>query len=430
MTKTSPMSMPIIDYRMHPGFRSYALHKPGDESQITAALRTIDTAFDGRIGSGSPITADEWAGSVHFAFADLKAFSDTMPGVSTDVACRVHKVLLQTEKELAAIVEYKCQRHDGPVPADSASAAIQSQIEVDGIAITRLPDCTIATLRDALQSEITEVRAMAERNPEERRSLPMKISGKAWDILWTALNEVGIVGGVALHERREVRPMTWSIMQNSPSERWYRDCYADVGIETSPLAYMHYDHDCNFAKIQVYLSDVDLGSAPFSYVPGSHTWGGSPTQQMIFKSLDMAFANLPKHKGDSYYRTRFHYPEYRRLFLALPTAFQGTSHFGDDVLPDSELGQDLMRRERFVTSDVGNCMVFTGGKALHRGGMSRTKERLVLQVGVSAVPPISWSLEQKSMKQVAAERIGRFLRATIGEARTTDLGRRVRRIIG
>lgn len=430
MTKTPPMSMPIIDYRTHPGFRSHAIHTPGDESQITAAVRTIDAAFDARIGSDSPITADEWAGSVSSAFADLKAFSGTMTGASTDVSARVHKALLQTEKELAAIVEYQCQRHNSPMPNDSASSAVRSQIEADGIAVTRLADSTIATLRDALQNEIAEVRAMAERNPEERRSLPMQMSGKAWDILWTALNEVGIVGGVALHERREVRPMYWCISQNSPSERWFRDCYADVGIETSPLAYMHYDHDCNFAKIQVYLSDVDLDSAPFSYVPGSHTWGGSPTQQMIFKSLDMAFANLPKHKGDSYYRTRFHYPEYRRLFLSLPTAFQGTSHFGDDVLPDSELGQDLMRRERFVTSDVGNCMVFTGGKALHRGGMSRKKERLVLQVGVSAVPPISWSLEKKSMKQVAAERIGRFLRATIGDVRTTDLGRRVRRILG
>jgi hypothetical protein len=422
--------MPVIDYTSHPGFLSAARHTTFDDRRVASALERIDAVFDATIESGSPDAAADWAEAVHDAFSDLvdctKAACDSDPGVTA----RVHKALIQAQKELGSIVQYRCQPHDGMTPADSVSTEIQSQIAVDGIAVTHVRDGVIAAIRDHLKHHIAEVRQMAERNPADRRSLPLQMAGKAWDILWAALNEVGIVGGVSVHEGHEVRPMNWSLMQNSPSERWYKDCYADVDIETSPLAYMHYDHDCNYAKIQVYLSDVDRDSAPFSYVPGSHSWTGSPTQQMIFKTLDMAFADLPKPAGDVYYRARFKHHEYRRQFLMLPREFQGTSHFGDDVLPDSDLGRELTERERFVTSDLGNCMVFTGGKALHRGGMARSKERLVLQVGVAAVPPVSWSLEKKTVKQAAAERVGRFLRATIGDAATEAVGRQLRRLGG
>lgn len=424
------LSMPVIHYERHPAFVRERRECIPEDDGIVTLITVLDHEFTAACTRCTDAPANEFARLATDKAVELARLCRFSRDLTADTVDRVNKALAQTAMELTAIVNYLAESNAPPKLADAASDAVAAQIADDGIAVTQIPDKTISLLRDGLRHQIDEVRRMAARNPRDRRSLPLQLTGKPWETLWAALHEAGIIGGVAIHEGRDIRPMNWSLMQNSPEEQWYKDCYADCGVATSPLAYMHYDHDCNYAKIQVYLSDVDLDAAPFSYIPGSHTWQGSPTQQMIFKTLDMAFATLPKAAGDVYYRTRFKNPAYRREFLKLPTAFQGTSHFGDDVLPESELGQELMQRERFVTSDVGNCMVFTGGKALHRGGMARAKERLVLQVGVSAKPPVSWSLEKKSIKQVTAERVGRFLRATIGDAGTEAIGRRVRRVFG
>jgi hypothetical protein len=68
--------------------------------------------------------------------------------------------------------------------------------------------------------------------------------------------------------------------------------------------------------------------------------------------------------------------------MQLPRAFQGTSHFGDDVLPGTELARDLAAREfKFLCNDGGRVLVFDGGRTLHRGALVQTGERLALQVG-------------------------------------------------
>ena len=430
MTDPAVPVTPTIDYASHPGFRSFASPRTEFDDRVAELVALIDTGLAHASRSDPMQAATAWTDQTARHWNELIAYASHFDHGSCDTADRYRKAIRQAEIEMRSMVAYMTETPARPDDGDDCSRAVAAQIADDGIAVASVPEPTVAAIRDHLRASIAEVRQMADRAPLDRRSLPMPLQGKAWTRVWDALLDCGVVGGISLHERRQVKPMGWSLTLNTPSERWYKDCYADVGLETSPLAYMHYDHDFNYAKIQLYLSDVDLDSAPFSYIPGSHRWGGSPTQQMIFKTLDMAFASIPKPSGDVYYRTRFKYPDHRRQFMLLPTPLQGTSHFGDDVLADSDLARDLMARERFVTSDVGNCMVFTGGKALHRGGMAKSKERLVLQVGVAAAPPVSWSLEKKSLKQIAAERIGGMLRATIGDAATDALGRRVRSLIG
>lgn len=422
--------MPICDYSAHPAFRDYATATAEESLAIRAALDALDNAFDVAARSRRTESLDEWRTQTQRVWNDIKEAVQRLPHLAEHTRRRCTTAVIQAAFELDAMVAYLCTQRNEDVAADEASRRVAEKISRDGIAVTRVPDSTVALLRSHLRDETAHLAVIARRDPRNRRMLPMRMAGAAWETVWSAINECGLVGGVSLHEQQQVKPMNWSLALNTPSERWYRDCYADVGIPTSPAAYMHYDHDFNFAKIQVYLSDVDLESAPFSYIPGSHLWKGSNVQQMIFKTLDSAFSDLTRPVGEDYYRLRFRLPEQRKQFMLLPECFRGTSHFGDDILEDSPLAEQLLPQERFVTSDVGNAMVFTGGKALHRGGLARSKERLVLQVGVSAVTPASWALQPRSLRQTAAENAGRAARIVFGEQFVTRAGRWIRSITG
>ncbi len=51
--------------------------------------------------------------------------------------------------------------------------------------------------------------------------------------------------------------------------------------------------------------------------------------------------------------------------MQLPTAFQGSSHFGDDVLPDTPIAQRLLSKEQsFLSADRAQVMVFDGAAHL------------------------------------------------------------------
>lgn len=422
--------MPICDYHQHPAFRDYKTTSSEESLAIRAAIDALDDAFVAVAHSRRTDALDEWRTNTQCMWNDITGAVQRLPHLAEHTRRRCATAVKQAAFELDAMVAYLCRPCTVDLAGDEASKRVAKQISRDGIAVTRVPESTVALLRSQLREETAHLAGIARRDPHNQRMLPMRLSGPPWETLWSAINECGLVGGVSLHELQQVKPMYWSLALNTPSERWYRDCYDDVGVPTSPAAYMHYDHDFNFAKIQVYLTDVDLDSAPFSYIPGSHLWKGSNVQQMIFKTLDSAFSDLARPPGEVYYRLRFRLPEQRQQFMLLPECFRGTSHFGDDILFDSPLAEQLLPQERFVTSDVGNAMVFTGGKALHRGGLARSKERLVLQVGISAETPASWALQPKSLRQAAAEHAGRAARGIFGDRLVTRAGRWIRSMTG
>jgi hypothetical protein len=67
--------------------------------------------------------------------------------------------------------------------------------------------------------------------------------------------------------------------------------------------------------------------------------------------------------------------------MQLPTAFQGSSHFGDDVLPEAPIVKPLLSQEHsFLSTDRGQILVFDGARTLHRGSLVRQGERVAMQV--------------------------------------------------
>ena len=66
--------------------------------------------------------------------------------------------------------------------------------------------------------------------------------------------------------------------------------------------------------------------------------------------------------------------------MELPTALRGSSHFGDDILPDTDLAATLETLEVPYLSAGGQTLVFDGPRLLHRGSLVNSGERLSLQV--------------------------------------------------
>ena len=66
--------------------------------------------------------------------------------------------------------------------------------------------------------------------------------------------------------------------------------------------------------------------------------------------------------------------------MELPAQFQGSSHFGDDILDDTVLAGGLGSREIQFVSTAAEAVVFDGPRTLHRGSLVKEGERLALQV--------------------------------------------------
>jgi hypothetical protein len=73
--------------------------------------------------------------------------------------------------------------------------------------------------------------------------------------------------------------------------------------------------------------------------------------------------------------------------MRLPDQLLFYSHFGWDVLPDSEVERAMTDRARQMIGPAGTYVVFDGSRLVHRGGLIRQGERIALQVIFSDAHP-------------------------------------------
>ena len=64
----------------------------------------------------------------------------------------------------------------------------------------------------------------------------------------------------------------------------------------------------------------------------------------------------------------------------LPSEIQFNSHFGWDVMPETEIENFISSKEVVMEGDSGTFCIFNGGDLLHRGGLVNTGRRVALQV--------------------------------------------------
>jgi hypothetical protein len=227
-------------------------------------------------------------------------------------------------------------------------------------------------------------------NPGRRTALSLHPLSSASKLIRKKLASSGALNVASNYLGCELEWMYCSLELSKCTQNWYRECYIDVGVKTVRTAYMHLDADTEMIKGMLYLNDVDQKNGAFRFVKGSHTWPRSSFLMVLYKSYDMEEANFFEMESDrldyklGYYRPRFKLPEWRNAFLALPPILRGTTHFGDDLIDNSNSSNELLAQETVFAGPSGTFLLFDGAKGIHRGGLVEEGERWVVQIGMRA----------------------------------------------
>lgn len=227
-------------------------------------------------------------------------------------------------------------------------------------------------------------------NPNRRTALSLHPFSRASMLIRKKLRNSGALNVASNYLGCDVEWMYCSLELSKCTQKWYRDCYVDFGINTAKTAYMHLDADTEMIKGMLYLNDVDQKNGAFRFVRGSHSWNRSHFLMVLYKSYDMEDANVFEMESDrldyklGYYRPRFKLPEWRDAFLALPPVLRGTTHFGDDLIDSSPVSKELLSQEAVFSGPPGSFLLFDGSKGIHRGGLVEEGERWVVQIAMKA----------------------------------------------
>jgi len=148
--------------------------------------------------------------------------------------------------------------------------------------------------------------------------------------------------------------------------------------------YAHLDESIYAPKSIVYLTNVNPNNGPTSSYPGVYdSLHNNPLQDIIGRVVGEV-GNNPESILFDYYSKSYHQSmgsiKFRKHFMLLPESLRFNSHFGWDILAESQLEGVIADREEVMLGGPGNFVVFDGSRLLHRGGLIEEGERLVLQV--------------------------------------------------
>lgn len=404
---------PSIDYAAHPAFRSFAPADSSQDAAIEQSVRQIDEALQEIHASPAALpTASIQQTYQTRALPELDAIGRLLTQAlpkELPISMIAATALAETREELLkeALFQNEKKRYRPLDQLASGVERIAHDLAEDGLSLHQVPPSTVKAIWDDVGQYRQRLTELSGRNGGTNCALALPHSGGFWNQISAYLKQSGIIAGCSLARRQPLELAYCALVLSHPGETWWRGCYEDAGIPTGRTVYMHNDKDYDIMKVLVYLSDVKQPQGPFCFVRGSHRWRRSKTQSFFFKAFDAA-ANVnlaPREPTRTvYYRKAFRHPEFRRQFLMLPRPLRGSSHFGDDVLDDSELSRWLLERETAVTSEMANCMAFIGADGIHRGGTVAAGERWALQIGLKQVPPLHRRVERQAKAAYAFTR--------------------------
>lgn len=381
---------PRIDYQRHPAFSALDVPDRTDDVFVRAQVAKIDAAIQG-LGENP-----------HLARAELK---NRFQASVVPLTVELRDYLVQTtENERVANHITRSFADVGPIlwdgvciankrsdraPQSAPGRAILDDLQRFGCHATRVPAERMAKLRALCATDIERLRSEAKTNTKGRLTHNYELYSAVGQTLAKYFKDAGILDGLAGYAGSNVNFIGFSLEYSCARQSWWKGLYADAGVGATHTSYMHYDYGCRDPKAIIALSEVTEECGPTAFVKGSHKAGRSPFLHAFAMSLDSKFVNNPDLPGEqSYFRSRFSRPEYRREFLMLPKAFQITSHFGEDILDDDPQSARLVGDEVRLTKDTGDCIVFDGNHGIHRGGLVKSGERIVFQVIFDIADPL------------------------------------------
>lgn len=389
------IEFPVIHYDTHPGFAALGLkaREPNLEAdrivaEIDAELESISSSgmdVQGRNAEFDRVVAPRIAALTKLVEKDLDADSP-MPAFWRDAMEIARRSLRADVISQRAVT----MRNSDAASLPIARANLLGEFRRDGFAV--LPSSSKLARRIWRQTVLERfiLRRKARREPQNHAAIPLHPSSPGGATLIRALEEQGLLEITSAYMGRPMEFLYASLDFAHSGQGWYKNCYADVGLPTSKTAYMHVDADHDILKAMFYLTDCSAENGPFGFLKGSHLWKRSPTVVAVQKGFDQAQATRFELQPDEldfksgYYRPRFRERSYRMGTLSLPPLLRGSTHFGDDVLDDSDLSKALLGSEVSFTCQAGTFVLFDGSQGIHRGAMVRAGERWAIQIGFRA----------------------------------------------
>lgn len=262
-------------------------------------------------------------------------------------------------------------RGDGRSHRRSAAADEAGQIARHGIEVVAMPEDRFAALDQASRVEFERLAARrgqsnGQRRFEESRGQASRAEQRElFEVIETTLREAGVFDTASAYLGRKARLIDVNPQINDTSDTFWRDIFPDTELNgLPPTAYCHRDASGGDLKAIIYMTDVDDRAGPFSYVIGSN--------RMKIDRLDDLICEANDSNGLAGTDARS-----RARFAALPARLRQKGAFGNDLRPDSALGQEIGQGLWAVKGRKGSIVLFDT-KGIHRGGMVEAGERRVI----------------------------------------------------
>ncbi|MEY2929913.1 MAG: hypothetical protein RL033_662 [Pseudomonadota bacterium] len=380
---------PVIDYRAHPAFAPHAV----------APQAALEQEVEGLVAQANEALRTRYDAGEHLPEAELESWLERELATPFERLRELCAATLPTDQVMSHCLDAALRDASEDARAEArfrnrvaeprsrrmarTERAVLHELRANSIVVGQLDPQQIRAMATDLEPQMALLRESesAERGTRSWRILPR--AGAYYRVLQQALDEHGYTGATSAFHGCEMELLSVNLVYSHERERWWRDCYADQGLPTSPATYFHHDQDWHQIKAVIYLTPATRESGAFSFIEGGHRFRQGNALAHIYFHLTHAMdraaaaanAGLPH-----YYRRAFSVAGLRAGFVGLPRILQGATHFGDDLLEGSPQTAALLARERIVESGTGNIVLFNGGDLLHRGGLVQRGERWSLQL--------------------------------------------------
>ena len=392
----SDLTLPRIQYDQHPAFSGLNVKCTVDDIIVSRLIESIDNAYLHLLkvgGTNSENVSIEFSAKVGPLFAELERYV-----LSADMRDELRRTTNHAIDRACQFLidQLVFDRRRAEKPTDPTALSPSLTEFIDGLQTNgyyQYPltaDLATAVWRQTWW-ERSILRKRAEASPGRHCAIPLDAFSPATASIQRALQSKGIVSAVSHYMGCEMEWLYAALDFSHDRQNWYKGCYADSGLPTAKTVYMHFDADPDIVKTMLYLSNVDEASGPFRYVRGSHRWRRSPLLFALYKGFDTEQTKLFSMEDDGldyklgYYRPRFFLKDHRKDLLTLPSAFRGTTHFGDDIVDESDLSGRLLSCEETFLGPPGTLIVFNGSAGIHRGSQVESGERWAVQIAMRAV---------------------------------------------
>ena len=377
------MRFPVIDYDTHP---AYACHGASahDDAFVAGEVGRIDAAAEAFHALAEPKEADSRAAlaTIREAFERILAHAKQQ-----HMSVLAEEWMRQCARWAQADFAYEFMRRVfsareyRPVRLSAPQSQQLQALESQGMYVTDLEPQAYERIKRAGLAHLAELRRRAVQSPHERAVTNVAYGSELWKAIRDAVKGAGVLEVLGEFKRNRMTMLGAGLEYSCAGQRWYQNLYADVPLPEGPLQYLHYDEGDCLPKSMIYLTPVREDGGPTRAIPGSNRWELSECRIRMHRALDRIIGDrYSQTSEEGNYRVLARRPELRHIFMELPRAFRGSSHFGDDILAGSALAAQLEPLERPYLSEGGQTLVFDGPHLLHRGSLVRSGERLSLQV--------------------------------------------------